>query len=126
MKESETEAFLASGVAAKTAANRTARSVEAVRRLNLKRGVRVLENAEKNRIGDDDRRAERSLSLRMCVAFDALASSRTLAIFCISRFSSSFSVSIAISDLSATLSLSPFSSTFSLCVPPLLMHQICH
>ena len=46
---------------------RTTRSVEATRRWRVKSGVRVLEKAEKNWSGDDDRdrRAESSFSFRL-------------------------------------------------------------
>lgn len=46
---------------------RTTRSVEATRRWRVKSGVRVLEKAEKNWSGDEDRdrRAESSFSFRL-------------------------------------------------------------
>ena len=78
------------GVVAKAETNRTILSAEARRRWWwLKRGVRVLEKAEKKIWVEFDLIEERSFSFRMCVAFDAFASSRILPIFSMtSRISS--------------------------------------
>lgn len=61
---------------AKAEMNRTVRSAEAVRLWKAKRGVRVLQNAEKKREDDDvlERRADSSLSLRLWVALEVRAS----------------------------------------------------
>lgn len=85
------EELLESGALPKTETKRTMRSAEAVRRWIWKRGARVLKKRAPNWRGDGDfeRRIEISLSFLMCVAFEALTSSRILAIFCINCLSSS-------------------------------------
>lgn len=87
------------------------RSAEAARLWNAKRGSRVLENADKKSDEKEEekedvlenRRAESSLSLRLCVALEERASSRILAIFCINCFPSSASVIFTISMSSSPL-----------------------
>lgn len=67
--------------AAKAEMNRTARSAAAERLSKAKSGVMAFWKAEENREGGDlERRAERSFSLRLCVAFEAMDSSRVFAI----------------------------------------------
>lgn len=77
--------------AARAETKDTTRSTEARRLWKSKRGVRVLEKAEKKREEEEDldRRSDSSLSFRLCVAYDVRASSRIAAIFSINRFASS-------------------------------------
>lgn len=105
---SELLLFFASGVKAKSETNLTIRSAEAVRRWKLNRGMRALENASKNWTGDESRRAERSFSFRMCVAFELRMSSKTLATFWV-KFRwwpwSDSSIAVGISDSWANLEI---------------------
>lgn len=76
--------------AARAETKETTRSTEARRLWKSKRGVRVLEKAEKKTEEEDlDRRSDSSLSFRLWVAYDVRASSRMAAIFSINRFASS-------------------------------------
>ena len=109
--------FFSDRKVAKAATNLIILSAEAVRRLKSNRGAKVSENAVKNFSGDADERnrVKSSLSFRVCVAWEVLVPSKTLAIFSLSNLwwcNSSSSVARDILDKMNIYSPDPLSVWF--------------